>query len=101
MTARPSEQQHRGAYERLELLGAATDPTRTEGFGSFEHDLSTGESSYSAGLRQILGVPDGKALTHKRFLSRVHAEDRALVAAALERAVRDQEPVRLEVRVKR
>ena len=98
MTDRPSEQQHRGAYE---LLGTTADPTRTEGFGSFEHDLSTGDSSYSAGLRQILGVPDGKALTRKRLLSRVHAEDRPLVAAALERAVGDQEPVRLEIRVKR
>jgi diguanylate cyclase (GGDEF)-like protein/PAS domain S-box-containing protein len=98
MTDRPSEQQHRGAYE---LLGTAADPTRTEGFGSFEHDLSTGESSYSAGLRQILGVPNGKTLTRKRLLSRVHAEDRPLVGAALERAVRDHEPVGLEIRVKR
>ena len=101
MTDRPSEQHHRGAYERLELLGAATDPTRTEGFGSFEHDLSTGESSYSAGLREILGLPDGKTLTRKRFLARVHPEDRPLVAAALERTAREREPMRLEIRVRR
>jgi diguanylate cyclase (GGDEF)-like protein/PAS domain S-box-containing protein len=101
MTDRPSEQHHRGAYERLESQGAAAYPTRTEGFGSFELDLSNGESSYSAGLRQIMGVPEGTALTRKRFLSRVHAEDRPLVTAALERALHDQEPVRLEIRVKR
>ncbi len=38
--------------------------------------------------------------THERFLERIHPEDRDVVEAALERAQRDHEPLRFEVRVR-
>jgi diguanylate cyclase (GGDEF)-like protein/PAS domain S-box-containing protein len=99
MTDRPSEQQHHGANERPEFRRAATNPARVEGFGSFELDLTTGEARYSAGLSRILAVPAEMELTRGRFLERVHPEDRELVETALERARRDQKPLRFEVRV--
>jgi diguanylate cyclase (GGDEF)-like protein/PAS domain S-box-containing protein len=99
MTDRPSEQQHHGANERPEFRRAATNPERVEGFGSFELDLTTGEARYSAGLRRILAVPGEMELTRSQFLERVHPEDREVVETALERARRDQKPLRFEARV--
>ncbi len=86
MTDRPSqqEQRHRGA---------------TDGFGSFELDLTTGDAHYSEGMRSILALPQQTPLTRKLFLERVHPEDRDLVATALERAREDRAPLRLELRL--
>jgi diguanylate cyclase (GGDEF)-like protein/PAS domain S-box-containing protein len=101
MTDRPSEQQHRGTNHRRELQRAAGDPARGEGFGSFELDLATEEAGYSAGLRRILAVPAGMMLTRAGFLERIHPEDREVASAALESSVRDREPLRFQVRVRR
>ncbi|HTU85378.1 MAG TPA: EAL domain-containing protein [Solirubrobacteraceae bacterium] len=74
---------------------------QSEGFGSFELDLRTGEARYSQGLRRILAAPEEPALTSALILERVHPEDRELVERALERAGREREPLRFEVRVRR
>ena len=86
MTDRPSqqEQRHRGA---------------TDGFGSFELDLTTGDAHYSEGMRSILALPQQTPLTRELFLERVHPADRDLVATALERAREDRAPLRLELRL--
>jgi diguanylate cyclase (GGDEF)-like protein/PAS domain S-box-containing protein len=101
MTDRSSEQQHRGTNQRRELQRAAGDPARVEGFGSFELDLASEEAGYSAGLRRILAVPAGTVLTRAGFLERIHPEDREVAAAALKSSLRDREPLRLQVRVRR
>jgi len=74
---------------------------QSEGFGSFELDLWTGEARYSPGLGRILGAPEELALTSGLILERVHPEDREVVEHALERAGREREPLRFEVRVRR
>jgi diguanylate cyclase (GGDEF)-like protein/PAS domain S-box-containing protein len=102
MTDRPSKQQsHRGASDWLELQRAAIDVAQAEGFGSFELDLTTGEAHYSEGLRRILAVPDGLALTGELFYERIHPSDRDVLADAVDRARRDSEPLRFEIRVNR
>jgi diguanylate cyclase (GGDEF)-like protein/PAS domain S-box-containing protein len=102
MTDRPSKQQsHRGASDWLELQRAAIDVAQAEGFGSFELDLTTGEAHYSEGLRRILAVPKELALTRELFYERVHPSDRDVLADAVERARRQGEPLRFEIRVNR
>jgi diguanylate cyclase (GGDEF)-like protein/PAS domain S-box-containing protein len=102
MTDRPSKQQsHRGASDWLELQRAAVDVAQPEGFGSFELDLTTGEAHYSEGLRRILAVPKELALTGELFYERIHPSDRDVLADAVERARRDGEPLRFEIRVNR
>src|ERR1700750_3045181 len=101
MTDRSSEQQHRGTNQRRELQRAAGDPARVDGFGSFELDLASDEAGYSAGLRRILAVPAGTVLTRAGFLERIHPEDREVADAALKSSLRDREPLRLQVRVRR
>ncbi len=102
MTERPSQQElHRGASDWLELQRAAVDIAQAEGFGSFELNLKTGEFNYSDGLRRILAVPDGLALTSELFYERINPADRDVVASAVEHARRDREPLRFEIRVRR
>src|SRR5581483_8031950 len=102
MTERPSQQElYRGASDWLELQRAAVDIAQAEGFGSFELNLKTGEFNYSDGLRRILAVPDGLALTSELFYERINPADRDVVASAVEHARRDREPLRFEIRVRR
>ena len=90
MTDRPSKQEsHRGASDWLERRRAAIDVAQAEGFGSFELDLTTGEANYSEGLRRILAVPDGLALTGELFYERILASDRDVLADAVDRARRN------------
>ena len=73
----------------------------TEGFGSFELNLQTAEVHHSTGLRQLLAAPAELALTRESFVERIHPDQREAVETALERARRDREPIRFEVRVER
>jgi diguanylate cyclase (GGDEF)-like protein/PAS domain S-box-containing protein len=73
---------------------------QSEGFGSFELDLQTGDARYSSGVRAIFAAPDELELSSELVLERVHTEDRAVVEHALERSRRDHEPLRFEVRVR-
>jgi diguanylate cyclase (GGDEF)-like protein/PAS domain S-box-containing protein len=72
-----------------------------EGFGSFEIDLETGATTYSAGVRRMLAAPAELELTSEVVLERVHPEDRDVVAACLERSRRERAPSGFEVRVQR
>jgi diguanylate cyclase (GGDEF)-like protein/PAS domain S-box-containing protein len=102
MRDRPSQHElHRGASDWLELQRAGFDIAQREGFGSFELDLKTGEFNYSEGLRRMLAVPEGLALTSELFYERVDPTDRDVVTSAVERARRDGEPLRFEIRVRR
>jgi diguanylate cyclase (GGDEF)-like protein/PAS domain S-box-containing protein len=89
------------AQERARSEKLLTQAEQAADTGSFELDLDTGDANFSAGLRRILAVPDELPLTPELFLERVHPEDRDLVQTALERARRDREPLRFEIRVNR
>jgi diguanylate cyclase (GGDEF)-like protein/PAS domain S-box-containing protein len=102
MTDRPPQhEQHAGAGEQRGTQSVAGEIPRPEGFGSFELDLETGGAHFSAGLRRMLCVPAEHPLTPGLVLERVHPDDRDIVAAALERARRAQDPIGFEVRVTR
>jgi diguanylate cyclase (GGDEF)-like protein/PAS domain S-box-containing protein len=101
MTDRPSKQEpHRGASDWLELQPAGIDAVQAEGFGSFELDLTTGGAHYSEGVRRILAMPDGLALTRDSFYERIDPADRDVVTSAIERARHGHEPLRFEIRVR-
>ena len=68
------------AQERSRSEKLLTQAEQAADTGSFEFDLDTGDAHYSAGLRRILSMPEDLSLTHELFLSRVHPEDRDLVA---------------------
>src|SRR5436190_21733762 len=74
---------------------------RQEWFGSFELDLETGATTYSEGVRRILGAPADLALTSAFVLARVHPEDRALIERCLTHSREAREATRFEVRVRR
>src|ERR1700760_5198010 len=102
MTDRPSEKaKQSGATARRGRPRVAADSLRTEGFGSFELDLPTGEARYSEGVRRILAAPADAALTRELLLERVHPEDRDVLEAALARTRRDGESLCLEIRIRR
>ena len=58
--------------------------------GSWAWNLSTGEVSWSAELFRTLGLdPDAMTPSHRAFVDRIHAEDRAPFEEMLEKTVRD------------
>jgi len=67
--------------------------------GAWEWDLSTGVRSFSARCRPLLGLPPGGELAEAEVLTAIHPDDRTRVPAALERAVKEDAPVQVEVRV--
>jgi len=68
--------------ERIRLAEAVA------GIGTYEHDLETGLSFWSARLQEILGVSaDGAVDPSKELLPRLHSEDRAAYLEAVDRAL--------------
>jgi PAS domain S-box-containing protein len=61
--------------------------------GSWELDLASRVVLCSAELHRIHGFESGETrIELERFLDRIHAEDREIVAAAIDQAVRDRKP---------
>jgi diguanylate cyclase (GGDEF)-like protein/PAS domain S-box-containing protein len=95
----------------LDALARAQDRARSERLlteaeqaavsGSFELELDTGNTHYSAGLRRIFATPPDVELTGELVLERVHPEDRELVEKSFESARRTHEPLQFEFRVTR
>ena len=88
--------QGRARSERL-----LTEAEQAAVSGSFELELDTGNTHYSAGLRRIFATPADVELTGELVLERVHPEDRELVEKSLESARRTHEPLQFEFRVTR
>ena len=84
MTGRPYEQL-RGVSERL-----LTEAEQAASAGSFELELGTGGTHFSAGLRRIFATPPDVELTRELLLGRVHPEDRELVEKSFERGRRGE-----------
>jgi diguanylate cyclase (GGDEF)-like protein/PAS domain S-box-containing protein len=95
MTGRPYEQL-RGVSERL-----LTEAEQAASAGSFELELGTGGTHFSAGLRRIFATPPDVELTRELLLGRVHPEDRELVEKSFERGRRGKEPLHVDFRITR
>ena len=67
------------AQERARSERLLTDAEQAAVSGSFELELDTGNTHYSAGLRRIFATPPDVELTRELLLERVHPEDRELV----------------------
>lgn len=68
--------------------------------GNWEWDVETGQHIWSEQTRRLLGLADSVAApTHQLFLSRVHADDRSQVEAALAHAAHAGGSYSLEHRV--
>jgi len=60
------------------------------GVGSWVYDLATGTLQLSAETCRIFGVPEGTTGTLDTYLARTHAEDRAVVNAAWQAALKGE-----------
>ena len=89
------------AQERARSERLLTDAEQAAVSGSFELELDTGNTHYSAGLRRIFATPPDVELTRELLLERVHPEDRELVSRSFESARRTQDPLQFEFRVTR
>ncbi len=89
------------AQERARSERLLTDAEQAAVSGSFELELDTGSTHYSAGLRRIFATPPDVELTRELLLERVHPEDRELVSRSFESARRTQDPLQFEFRVTR
>ncbi len=88
---------HRELTEANERLGAALGLAQ---MGVWELDLTTDRRVYSPQLLAMLGMQESHA-DSDAFFSSLHPDDRPLVAAATERAVRERGSYQITVRVRR
>jgi PAS domain S-box-containing protein len=86
----------RAAESTAARLGEAQALTH---IGSWEMDLVTGHGTWSEELYRIFGIPQTTEISPRRFLERVHREDRSRLKAVGRRAFRDGRPFSLEYRV--
>jgi diguanylate cyclase (GGDEF)-like protein/PAS domain S-box-containing protein len=89
------------AQERSRSEQLLTEAEQAAVSGSFELELDSGNTHYSAGLRRIFATPADVELTRELMLERVHPEDRELVEKTLESAGHTREPLQFEFRVTR
>jgi diguanylate cyclase (GGDEF)-like protein/PAS domain S-box-containing protein len=89
------------AQERARGERLLTEAEQAALSGSFELELDTGNTHYSAGLRRIFATPPDVELTRELVLERVHPEDRELVERSFEGARRTQDPLQFEFRIMR
>jgi diguanylate cyclase (GGDEF)-like protein/PAS domain S-box-containing protein len=84
----------RRSQERLDKV------QRVAKFAYWELDLKTGVVCGAEPLHRLYGIENGEAeMGYEVLLGRVHPEDRALLRAAAERAVREGEPLYVDHRV--
>jgi len=75
---------------------------RIAGLGHWEWNCTTDELEWSPEIYRIFGLAPGPgATTYSAFLDRVHPEDRALVTAAVNRALAGNDDYSLEHRIMR
>jgi len=89
------------AEERARSERLLTESEQAADTGSFELELSTGDTRFSAGLRRIFATPGDVELTRELMRERVHPEDRELVEKSFESASAAKEPLHFEFRITR
>jgi diguanylate cyclase (GGDEF)-like protein/PAS domain S-box-containing protein len=78
-------------HQREQQLARAQKITH---LGSWEWDFVTGKISWSDELYRIFGLePETIPASYKRFLRRVHPEDRVVVKRVVQRALRNRQPI--------
>ena len=93
------EQRNRELERERAQLGEAQRIAR---LGSWEWDIATDSVSWSDELYQIYGLePQSGVIDFRRFLTRVHPDDRARVRTAVGQAVAGGAPFALEHRISR
>jgi PAS domain S-box-containing protein len=92
------EDRKRAEEELRRSESKLVEAQRVSQTGSFFWNISTGERVGSEELFRILGYDPSHSLTFEMILERVHPEDRALVAQARERALREAQDLDYEHR---
>jgi PAS domain S-box-containing protein len=91
--------EHRGAVEALRQ--SERDLNRAQAVactGSWRLDVRRNELLWSDETHRLFNIPKGTLLTYEAFLSRIHPDDRALVDARWQAALRG-EPYEVEHRI--
>jgi diguanylate cyclase (GGDEF)-like protein/PAS domain S-box-containing protein len=89
------------ARAREDSESLLTEAEQASGAGSFELDVRSGATEYSAGLQRIFAAPADLDLTPPVLRECVHPDDRDLVEQSLARAQTDGGGLAFEVRVTR
>lgn len=75
---------------------------RIANLGNWDWDIVTGELRWSDQIYRIFGLePQEFDATYEAFLQMVHPDDRAMVQAAVERALHEREPYAIDHRIVR
>jgi two-component system cell cycle sensor histidine kinase/response regulator CckA len=69
------------------------------GLGTWEHDLSTGETHWDARAKALFGWPTDEPVGPGQWADTIHPEDRERIVERWEHAVRDRAPHSAEYRV--
>jgi PAS domain S-box-containing protein len=94
-TERRRAEDERGRSEAL-----LREMERIAHIGSWEWDLASGALSWSEELYRVYGLdPASGPVDFQRFLLQVHPDDREMVQAAVEQALRDREPFAFDHRI--
>lgn len=99
-----SDTTERMARERAmaELLELQQMAAEAAGIGTWDRDVLRGIDRWSPECARILGLPEGgPTLSREDYLSRVHDDDRAIVASAWDRADTGRAPLDFEYRIVR
>jgi two-component system cell cycle sensor histidine kinase/response regulator CckA len=79
--------------EALDLASEAA------GLGTWEHDLVTGELHWDVRARALFGRPPDAPATYHGWVEAIHPDDLVDAEAALDRSLRDQQPLSTQYRV--
>ncbi|WP_374481623.1 putative bifunctional diguanylate cyclase/phosphodiesterase [Zoogloea sp.] len=84
-------------HRLVEQQAVLTHAERIARLGSWETNLASGRSHWSAELYRILGLPADTASTPQNLLAAIHPNDRALLQDTLERVGQGQASANLDV----
>ena len=68
------------------------------GMGTWDWDLRSGQLVWSERCLEIFGIPAGTEMTHERFLSALHPEDRETVDHAVQMSLSQNQDYSIEMR---
>jgi PAS domain S-box-containing protein len=95
-TLEEREAAKRAAEKTAALLSEAQALTH---IASWEFDFDTGRGTWSDELYRIFGISESAEISPRRFLARVHPEDRSRLKEVGRRAFRDRRPFSIEYRI--
>lgn len=76
-----------------------TEAQRAAALGWWEHELSTGQETWSDEMYRLMGWEPGRAVTFEEFLAVVHGDDRPRLLEESARLRRTGEPICVDYRV--